>query len=1134
MFQRYGLPAILLLCIVVLYSAVSTFAQNGMPKFERISTQHGLPHSIIYGIIQDQRGFIWFGTKEGLVRYDGYSFVTYSHDPLDSSSISENRVFRIYEEKSGNLWVGTGGGGLNYFNRKTGKFKSYRHNPAIKTSISSDHINYIMEDTRGFLWIGTDNGLNKFDRTTQTFTAYTSNNQARLSSNVVRAIFADVDSTTLWLGTTNGLNKFDAQTGLCVGRFFYGNNSPALQSSNNIFSLCQGENNTLWVGNSLGILVFNCATQKYTDTYENFSTSKLPGENTIWALSYDLKGNLWAATQRGLRVLYKRTNRWQTYLHDPLRQETPSHNITSMVYCDKSGIMWIGTYGGGLNKYDPQQNKFTHFKQDFLQTNSLINNNVWALHEDKNALLWIGTLNGFCSFNKTTGEYRHYHNDTARHGSISDNVNIICESSDGSLWLGTYGGGLFNFNPATNKKIVFRSNPRSPTTLLDNRITALYEDKAGILWVGTTSGLHKFNKQTSGFERFTGDPNDKQTLSYGVIKSIFEDKKGRFWVGTANGLNLFDRNSGFCTRYIHDFKNPRSISHSNIRTLYEDTKGTLWISTTGGLNKFNEDGTFTRYTKKDGLPSDLVAGILEDNQGNLWLSTENGVAKFSPRTGTSKNFTTGDGLQAKEFRPGSFCKGKDGMMYFGGNNGFNAFYPDSINENTLVPPVAITSFKKFNQTVTLSTEISETPTISLSYHDYLFSFEFAALNYSNSQLNQYAYKLEGFDDHWVFLGPQRYAVFTNLDGGEYYFRVKASNNDNLWNETGATIKIIITPPFWNTWWFRSLSILCIALGTFFGYKWRMKDIESQKRRLELLVYERTAELEAQAKALESSNAEIQRQNAILDEQAQDIEIKNTELQESNLRLESVNNKLESLHHEKNEIFGIVAHDLKNPLSNIKALSKILYNESQTLQPSEIREFTTDIQYASERMFTLITNLLDVNRIEVGGIQLQASKIDLLSITEGLVYNYTPHADAKQIRLLFQPDMNSTQNQEGIFAFADENAMIQVLENLISNAIKYSPSERNVYVRLRSLEEVVQVEVSDEGPGLTAEDKEKLFGKFARLSAQPTGGEHSTGLGLSIVKKLIETMNGRVWCESEYGKGASFFVEVPAIMPSYTD
>lgn len=1089
--------------------------------------------------MQDHKGFIWLGTQEGLIRYDGYNFVSYTHDPLDSTSLSENRVLCVVEDKAGTIWAGTGNGGLNRFDRTTNTFTSFHANPADPTSIISNRIYYILEDKQGMLWIATDNGLNKFDPTTKRFTCYktvenpTNDKAGNSSADNIRAIVEDPDSTILWLGTGKGLKKFNKATGTCVATYQHEPKKSTSLSHNTILSLCQDTKGNLWVGTSYGLNRFNRATGAFVVFQNNEKDPYSLSDNSVWALRCDHTGTLWVATQRGLNTINEQTGRFSRYLNDVAFEESLSHDYTQSVFEDRSGIIWVGTYGGGINKYDPSRNKFLHYKQHPTNKNSITNNSLWALHEDSAGLVWIGSFAGLTSFDRTTNTFKRYHNDTTRYGYASDNFNSFCEDSKGNFWIGTYGAGLAKYNRKAGTFKMFQHNSEYPCSLSDNRINSIFSDKRGQLWLATTNGLDQFDVKTGKCEIYNNEPNNPASLSHSLVKTMFEDSKGRFWVGTAGGLNLFDRATGKCVRYVHDFHKPASISHSNIRTLYEDKSGTLWITTSGGLNKFNEDGTFTRFTKKDGLPSDLISGIMEDEHGGLWIGTENGLSKFNPITKTFRNYDMGDGLQGKEFRPNAFCKSRVtpfvGEMFFGGNNGFNRFHPDSIHDNTYITPVVLTAFKKFNKPVLLPTDISESATVNLSYTDYVFSLDFAALSYTNAEKNQYAYKLEGFDKDWIVSGTQRSAVYTNLDGGEYTFRVKAANSDGVWNEAGASVKLIIKPPFWETWWFRFVAVCVIVLGTIGVYRWRVRVIEAQKHRLENLVIERTSELQTQTEELAVSNYEIQRQNKILDEQAQDIEIKNVELQESNLRLELMNQELAELNHDKNEMLGIVAHDLKNPLSNIKALAKILDEEAPTIAAGDIKEFAGDIRSASERMFTLITNLLDINQIERGGIQLHPLRFDISALTEAMLHNYAQHAEAKNIKLHFQTetDIDTQSLQPGIMAFADETSTLQVLENLISNAVKYSPHGKNIYVRVKALGLHARFEVQDEGPGLSAEDKEQLFGKFARLSAQPTGGEHSTGLGLSIVKKLVEAMNGRVWCESKLGHGATFIVDLPS-------
>jgi signal transduction histidine kinase len=581
--------------------------------------------------------------------------------------------------------------------------------------------------------------------------------------------------------------------------------------------------------------------------------------------------------------------------------------------------------------------------------------------------------------------------------------------------------------------------------------------------------------------------------------------------------------------------------------MYEDTtsKGILWLGTNGGLFAVNiHTGTVRHWTEAKGLPNNVVYGILPDDAGNLWLSTNRGLAKFNPTSQTFRAYTLSDGLPSNEFNQGAYFRANSGELFFGSMEGLVSFFPHRVRDNPFVPPIVLTAFKKFNKPVTLDTAITLAHTIEIPHSDNFISFEFAALNFLNSQKNKYMYKLEGFDNDWIYAGEQRTVNYTNLDPGTYQFRVKGSNNDGVWNDVGATLQLRVLPPWWQRWWFRSGLLVMVVGGLGAGYYGRMRFVKAQNHKLKGLVASRTVELEAMLVEVETTSKEIQRQHEILEEQAREIEFVNSELQMTNQTLEDKNGELALLNNEKNEFLGIASHDLKNPLASIILTIDKIQRYASRMTAEQITQSQNSIRQTAQRMVTIITNLLDVNALESGKINIVIEPVDVSAIVQTIVHDYQEKAALKNILLYAE----GTETQH--YALADGNIVQEVLDNLVSNAVKYSPHGKRVWVsvvsdesnlteRLSSSEALASglitdayacllLTVRDEGQGLTEEDKGRLFGKFARLSAQPTGGEHSTGLGLSIVKKLVEAMHGRVWCESELGKGATFVVELPSV------
>jgi two-component sensor histidine kinase/ligand-binding sensor domain-containing protein len=788
---------------------------------------------------------MWFGTQDGLNKYDGYNFTVYKYEELDVQSLSDNFITTIYEDKSGAIWVGTDQGGLNKFNRETDQFTPYKYEPDNPNSLSSNRILSIYEDKSGILWVGTDQGgLNKFNQETEQFTRYTynPNNLNSIGNNTVLSIYED-KMGTLWIGTDGGgLNKFNRETEQFT-RYTHNPDDRNSLSNNTVLSIYEDQSGRLWIGtNSGGLNKFERESGKFTHYIHEPDNPNSLSDNNVSSIVEDRFGNLWLATSSwygnsygtALNKFEPETGKFTHYAHNQANPTSLSDNLVASIWRDNSEILWIGTGFSGINQLDQKERKFTHYKRNPIDPHSLIDNHISSIYEDINSTLWIGTFNrGLDKLDRETGKFTHYRHESDNPSSLSsDNVWSVYEDQSAVLWIGTLSGGLNIFDRDTGKFTHYKHDSDNPYSLSDDTVWSIYEDQSSTIWIGTfNGGLNKFDRETERFTHYKHDPVNPNSLSNNNVFSIYEDQSGRLWIGTyGGGINKFERETEQFTPYKHDPNNPNSLNFDRINAIYEYPAGTLWIGTYGGgLDKFDiATETFTHYTEKDGLPNNSVVGILGDDEGNLWLSTGKGLSKFNPKTETFRNYDVSDGLQGNEFDGvKAHFKSKTGEMFFGGLNGFNAFYPDQVKDNPHIPPVVITDFKKFNESVKLDKAISETKELKLSYKDRFFGFEFAALDYTNPQKNQYAYKLEGFDKDWISSGTRRYASYTNLDGGTYTFRVKGSNNDGVWNEEGTSIKIIITPPPWKTWWAYTLYVVALVSAVLGYVRWRTRAQEKE-------------------------------------------------------------------------------------------------------------------------------------------------------------------------------------------------------------------------------------------------------------------------------------------------------------------
>jgi PAS domain S-box-containing protein len=831
---------ILFIISIVLSLSTNAYAEELNHQFEQIGVEYGLSQSCILAILQDSQGLMWLGTQDGLNKYDGYNLTVYKYKELDSHSLSDNFILSLYEDKLGKIWIGTENGGLNKFDRETERFTPYTNDPENPTSLGSNTVWSIYEDKLGMLWVGTDGGgLNQFNQETEQFThyRYDPDDSNSLSSNTVLSIHEDKFGT-LWIGTAGGgLNQFNRETQQFT-HYTHNPNSPNSLSNNTILSIYQDQAGRLWIGTKGGGLnKFERDTGKFTHYLHDPDNPKSLSDNNVSSIVEDRFGNLWLVTSSWYENSYgtalnkfdPETEQFTHYLHDPANPNSLSENTVASIFRDKSDILWIGTGFSGINKLDTKYQKFIHYKHDHADTHSLVDNHISSIYEDRSGTLWIGTYDrGLDKFNRKTGQFIHYRYEPDNPSSLSiDKIWSVYEDKSGILWIGTGGGGLNKFDRETGKFTDYLHDPNNPNSLSDNNVWSIYEDQSGALWIGTfNGGLNKFDRKTGEFTHYKHDPDNPNSLSSNNVFLIYENQSGTLWIAPESGsLNKFDPETEQFTRYKHDLNNPNSLSYDRVLSMLEYPAGTLWIGTYGGgLDKFDiATETFTHYTEKDGLPSNSVVGILADDEGNLWLSTGKGLSKFNSKTKTFRNYDVSDGLQGNEFDGvKAYLKTKDGEMFFGGLNGFNAFYPERVKDNPHIPPIVITDFKIFDKSVKLNTAISEAKEIKLSYKANFFGFEFAALDYTNPKKNQYAYKLEGFDKDWIYSGSRRYATYTNLDGGTYTFRVKGSNNDGVWNEEGTSIKLIITPPPWKTWWAYTLYIVALVSAVLGYVQWKTR------------------------------------------------------------------------------------------------------------------------------------------------------------------------------------------------------------------------------------------------------------------------------------------------------------------------
>lgn len=852
----YGVPKSGIIHAAFFYAAFAFFVNgNGLWAQDleqrilyKLSVEQGLSQSTPYSIIQDKNGFMWIGTADGLNRYDGYTFKVYRHIPSDSASLSDNFVQTLYEDRAGVLWIGTRDGGLNRFNPASGTFTVYRYQVQNPKSLSNSYVSAVCEDHKGNFWVGTEGGgLNLFNPQTGSFTRFGTHGAGNrtLGSNLIFSLCPHPDGR-LWVGTGDaGLQLFDPQTGL-YERILISTDTRKTIQGLTIRALYADKSGTLWVGTEYNGL-YKLKSDTFTpEVVQLPAFVSLPESRiSITTIREDRAGTLWIGTPNGLFAHNRVSGTTIPIFGQQVSRSRESVNADIIMSCyeDKTGLLWVGVYGGGVLYFQPEAMAFMSVTQ--LPGSAYPLGAVFALLEDRLGWIWVGTRNGLHLYNPNSGSVITFLHDDRNPRSLSNNhIYCIYESRDGTIWIGT-AGGLNRYDPGSGGFIRYQYDGQNSEGLRHNAVFTILEDQRGILWIGTLGGgLYAFDRSleqgNAQWRVFRADANNPQSLSNNVIRALAEDKQGNIWVGTrGGGVNCLNPTTLHVIRYQHDERLPGTLSHNAVYSLFFDRRGRLWVGTQGGgVNIWlPEQASWMALRENQGLANDVVYGMLQDRQGGIWLSSNKGLSVLNldslQNRGMDKplvirNYDVRDGLQSNEFNAGAYYQGRSGRLYFGGIRGYTVFTPDSIRQNPHIPPVVVTSFKVFNKEIFLAQGGQTLDTVRLEYGDTFFSIEFSALNYVLSEKNMYRYQLENVDADWIDARQKREAQYTNILPGEYRFRVVGSNNDGLWNEKGATLLIIIKPPFWKTWWFRWSGGLVFVAIVVSVITWRVRTISQRE------------------------------------------------------------------------------------------------------------------------------------------------------------------------------------------------------------------------------------------------------------------------------------------------------------------
>lgn len=1065
-------------CFLSIYSVAQAPAIN----FRHIKSENGLSNSTIETILQDNRGFLWFGTRDGLNRYDGSQMIIYRNSSADSTSISDNYITSLYEDKQHNLWVGTLNG-LNKFDPKLNRFTRLKYKPTDQRSISSNYITSIYGDTKGRIWIGTSSGgVNLYNPDKNSFKRIACRKNSNANELNIYTFFEDSRSN-FWAATETGLYLYNNGS----DDFTAINPQPAKTGKQAIRSIAEDKNATLLLGmDDNGLIVFDPSFRTAQQYLHKAADATSISSNLIRSAYVTKKGDTWiGSVNGGLDKFDHTTGTFYNYQYQPDNPNSLSQRTVSVLYEDRQGNLWIGTHRGGINLYTPGSEKFNLYRQKTYK-NSLSYNDVKTFCEDRQGNIWVGTDGGGLNlFNRKLNSFAHYKYDPFNPLSLGSNEVIdLKEDSDGNLWIATWGGGLCLYNKAGNNFIRYKSNPESNGSITSDYIQCIYEDKNGQLLIGTYyGGLHLFDRKNNTFTAIRKSKTGKTSIIGNNIISLTQDKEGNTWIGTDDGgLNKMNTATGEFEHYFHqDDKKP------DIRVLFTDTKGNLWAGQAGLYLYNKQENRFSIFTDAEGLASLFIKGIVEDNSGHLWVSTSNGLKQLDPKTKTVRTFNTGDGLQDMEFEANAYLKTRDGQIYFGGINGFNSFYPSDITVNAFVPPVFVTDLQVQNKTVIgginelLDQDISFTDQLKLSYKQATFSLGFAALNYTASENNHFVYKLENWDNDWIRAGVGQRASYTNVSPGTYSFKVKASNNDGVWNEKGYSIKIVITPPFWATWWFRLLVVIALFAAGLYIYRIR--------RKIQLQRYEDA--------------------------------------------------KKEEIHQMQLQFFTNISHEFRTPLSLITGPVEKLLKEDAGSKNNHVYQV---IQRNANRLLQLINELMDFRKAESGVLRLQVMPGSIPLFVDEIAEEFSELAIQKSISFTVSGTTNF--NEVWFDRQVLEKIIINLLSNsfkytqdygkielqVLDSLVRFQPQFENELLikHNNSTEPFIYFRIADNGTGISKESIPHLFERYYRVSDTHLG----SGIGLAFIKTLTQLHKGNISVYSEYNKGTEIIIAIPVNKTAY--
>ncbi|MGL4849805.1 MAG: ligand-binding sensor domain-containing protein [Clostridium sp.] len=1037
-------------------------------RFKNITISDGLSQGSVYSILQDSNGYMWFGTNDGLNRYDGYSFEILKGSEDDNSKIYSGIIGSLIEDDNGEIWVGTSSG-LNKVNGKSLEVTRIESDIEDEKKISNSHILDIYKDSDGDIWIGTEDGLNLYSKENKTFKKFfNSSEKDSLSNNFINSI-TEGKKGEFWIATSDGLNILNKQSGEVIR---VEKETTKVLKSNNIVKVYTDKEKNIWISTQeAGIIKYDRSKKKFEDVKEineDFGYEKY----AINSIYEDLENNIWFGSKGGLIRYSKKDKKVKKYKNKYYELDSLVNDSVQSVYRDKEGLMWIGTYNG-ISVLNTDV-KFEHYKKDPLEENSLSSNSIGGIYEDTDGEMWIGTTNdGLNRLNRETGKYTHYKLEEGKENSISSNTIYEITGNKDYIWVGTK-NGLNRINKKTGEiKKYYKEDKKN--SLVSSDIKALYLYKDRYLWIGTRNGLNILDIEKEEFIDLTYILT-KGNVGENFIRRIFKDSKDNFWIGMGwnGGLVKIDINTKELKYYKSDKNDKNSISNNAIKGITEDLDGHIWITTSEGINKINTDeNKMKRLSEKDGLINNFAYGILVDDENNLWISTNGGISKFNQKTSVFTNYTILDGLQGNEFNGTSEFKTKNGEMFFGGTDGMNSFNPKDFKENPIKDSkVSIGDVEVFSKGEELAKD-----NLILNHNENTFSIEFFMPNYSKFGDWNYEYKLEGFDENFISSKNRNLARYTNISPGKYTFKVRARFGvEEVSEET--SIDIEIKKPWYESDIAYIIYFLIVILVIYL--------IVNRVIILENLVEQRTKEL-------------------------------NNELHEK----EKIYKELLKIEKFRNAYLVNLSHELRTPLNVILSSEQLInkLNEEDKINKSKLQKYMGIIKKNSNGLLKVINDLIDSSKINSGVYSLKYETVDIVYLVEEIALSMKSYIEENGLELIIDPEIE--EKEIDCSRIDIERCVI----NLISNAIKFT-EKGTIYISIKEQEENVEIVIEDSGIGIAEEHRSIIFDRFATLETGISSKHCSSGIGLNLVKDIVELHHGKIYLESEVGVGSKFTIILP--------